>query len=68
MPMSTRLSDREVEVVRYVAKGLTNQEIGRSLYLSSDTVKTHLRRISRKLGVRNRAEIAIRCLRDGIIT
>ena len=50
------LSERESEVVVLVAEGLTNAEIGRALFLGRETVKTHLSRAYRKLGVRNRTE------------
>jgi DNA-binding NarL/FixJ family response regulator len=53
------LTGRELEVVRAVARGMTNAEIGGSLVISLSTVKTHLNGIQRKLGVRNRTEIAI---------
>ncbi|MEU1941161.1 response regulator transcription factor [Streptomyces sp. NPDC020125] len=52
------LSERELDVVRLLAVGRTNQEICDGLYLSLGTVKTHLANIKDKLGVRNRVEIA----------
>jgi DNA-binding NarL/FixJ family response regulator len=53
------LTGREIEVVRAVARGMTNAEICDALVISLSTVKTHLNGIQRKLGVRNRTEIAI---------
>lgn len=50
------LSDREIEVLRAVAGGLSNAEAGKKLYLSPFTVKKHLENIYGKLGVRNRTE------------
>jgi DNA-binding NarL/FixJ family response regulator len=50
------LSERESECLVLLAAGLRNAEIGRSLYVSEDTVKTHLKRAYRKLGVGNRAQ------------
>ena len=52
------LSDREIEVVRAIARGRTNQEIAAELFISLSTVKSHLSGIQTKLGVRNRLEIA----------
>ncbi|MGH9129457.1 MAG: response regulator [Acidimicrobiales bacterium] len=52
------LSGRELDVVRAVARGRTNQEIGAELFVSLSTVKTHLGSVQAKLGVRNRVEIA----------
>jgi two-component system NarL family response regulator len=51
------LTPREDEIARQVASGLRNSEIARALSISEDTVKTHLNRIFRKLGVRNRVEL-----------
>ena len=54
------LSMREQEVLALVALGLTNREIGQELYLSEQTIKTYVRRLYTKLGVRNRAQAALR--------
>ncbi|GLW98470.1 response regulator transcription factor [Microtetraspora sp. NBRC 16547] len=52
------LSDREIEVVRAIARGRTNQEIAAELFISLSTVKSHVSAIQAKLTVRNRVEIA----------
>jgi DNA-binding NarL/FixJ family response regulator len=52
------LSERELEVVRLVARGRTNVEIAEELFISAGTVKNHLANVQRRLGVRNRVEIA----------
>jgi DNA-binding NarL/FixJ family response regulator len=52
------LSPREVEVVKLVARGLTNAEIATQLYISVGTVKTHLGSVQTKLSLRNRVETA----------
>ncbi|ROT28156.1 response regulator transcription factor [Micromonospora sp. HM5-17] len=52
------LSPRELEVVRLVARGLTNAEIAERLFIAVGTVKTHLASVQTKLGARNRVEIA----------
>jgi DNA-binding NarL/FixJ family response regulator len=54
----SRLSQRELDIARSVARGRTNQEIAAELFISLSTVKTHITRIQGKLGVRNRVEIA----------
>lgn len=58
-PLSTTpLSDREIDVVRALARGLSNQQIATDLFISLSTVKSHLANIQSKLGVRNRVAIA----------
>jgi DNA-binding NarL/FixJ family response regulator len=52
------LSPREVDVVKLVARGLTNAEIATQLFISVGTVKTHLGSVQTKLGLRNRVETA----------
>ncbi|WP_442935114.1 response regulator transcription factor [Micromonospora sp. CPCC 206061] len=52
------MSDREMEVVREIARGRTNLEIGAELFISLSTVKSHVSTIQTKLGLRNRVEIA----------
>lgn len=58
--MAEALSDREMEVLRRLADGLTNAEIGQALVLSVNTVKTHVGNIYGKLGARNRAQAIAR--------
>ncbi|WP_086821876.1 response regulator transcription factor [Allokutzneria sp. NRRL B-24872] len=62
------LTERELDVVRAVARGLTNTEIGAELFLSLSTVKTHLASVQSKLGARNRVEIASWAWRSGLMT
>ncbi|PRY39453.1 response regulator [Umezawaea tangerina] len=62
----TRLTAREQDVVREVARGLTNQEIAVELHMSLSTVKTHLTSVTSKLGARNRVEIASWAWRTGL--
>jgi DNA-binding NarL/FixJ family response regulator len=61
------LTDREREVVRYVALGLRNAEVGRKLFIAEHTVKTHLTNIFQKTGVRDRVELALYAARTGLI-
>jgi DNA-binding CsgD family transcriptional regulator len=53
------LSPRELEVARLVARGLTNKQIGRALYVSERTAENHVQHILIKLGLRNRSQIAV---------
>jgi DNA-binding NarL/FixJ family response regulator len=61
------LTDRELEVVQAIARGLSNNEIAAELYLSVNTVRNHIQRISTKMGVGTRLEIAMTALRRGLI-
>ncbi|MDX3521414.1 response regulator transcription factor [Streptomyces scabiei] len=62
------LTSREQEVARLVAEGLTNSEIGAELFISAGTVKTHLARLQKKLGVQNRVGIAAWVWESGLMT
>ncbi|WP_242504260.1 response regulator transcription factor [Promicromonospora panici] len=57
-PAAQPLSERETEVVRAIAQGRTNLEIGAEMFISLSTVKGHVAAIQAKLGLRNRVEIA----------
>ncbi len=65
---ATALSDREAVVLEAVARGLSNREIGRQLWISEQTVKFHLRNIYRKLGISSRTEAARHAYRTGLAT
>ena len=60
------LTARELEVLKGVARGLSNKEIGRELNLAEVTIKLHLRSVFRKIGVRNRAEAAVLATQFGL--
>ena len=67
-PGAPALSDREVEVLEGMARGKSNAQIGRELYLSEDTVKTHARRLFRKMGAADRAQAVALGFRWGLLT
>lgn len=62
------LTGREVEVLQYVANGMTSKEIGESLFISENTVKNHVRNILDKLGLHSRGEAVMYALREELIT
>jgi DNA-binding NarL/FixJ family response regulator len=59
------LTGREIEVVRHVVEGRSNDEIGADLHISPKTVESHLRRIFERFGIASRTELATRALREG---
>ena len=61
------LSDRELEVIRYVARGLSNKQIAHEMFVSESTVKFHLQNASKKLHAHNRAEIVHRANAAGLL-
>ncbi|CAM3781892.1 response regulator transcription factor [Kibdelosporangium persicum] len=66
-PAQQSLSAREIQVLRLVAKGQTNAEIGASLHISETTVKTHLLRVFNKLGVSDRTAAVTTAMSQGIL-
>jgi DNA-binding NarL/FixJ family response regulator len=58
LPPGNRLTRRELDVLRLVAQGRSNADVGRELWVTEETVKFHLTKIYRKLGVSNRTEAA----------
>lgn len=65
---SAQLSDRELDVLRLAAKGMTNRDIARDLNLSERTIQAHLSTIFTKMEVGSRTEAVVRALREGWIT
>jgi DNA-binding NarL/FixJ family response regulator len=64
---SIPLTTRELQVLRHVALGLSNREIGRSLDISVETVKEHVQNILRKIDVTDRTQAAVWAVRRGLV-
>ncbi len=62
-----QLSKREQEVLKLIVEGRSNPEIASALYLSRNTVKTHVRGILNKFGVNDRLQAAVLALRHGLV-
>lgn len=62
-----RLTEREREVLAQVADGLTNAEVAQALYVSVETVKTHVRSLLTKSGARHRTELVVRAYQAGVL-
>ena len=60
------LTQRELEVLRHLARGMSNKEIAKSLVLSEKTVKTHVSNILRKLDLADRTQAALYAVKQGL--
>jgi ATP/maltotriose-dependent transcriptional regulator MalT len=67
VPSNSEVSPREVQVLEGVAVGMTDLQIGRKLWVSQHTIKSHLRRIYGKLGVCSRAQAVDAAFRSGLL-
>lgn len=67
-PLLETLTEREIDVLRLVARGVSNPEIAEDLFITVNTVKTHLRHILDKLEVENRTQAATYAVQKGLIT
>lgn len=61
------LTGREHDVLKLLVDGLSNEEIAGHLYISTATVKKHLGNVMTKLHLKNRVQVAVRAVRDGIV-
>jgi RNA polymerase sigma factor (sigma-70 family) len=61
------LTERELEVFRLIAQGLSNREIAQELYISETTVKTHVTRVLQKLDLRDRVQAVVLAYRSGVL-
>jgi DNA-binding NarL/FixJ family response regulator len=64
--MLSQLTDREKEVIKVIADGLTNREISRELFISESTVENHIHNIYEKLEITNRAQAVALAYQAGI--
>jgi NarL family two-component system response regulator LiaR len=65
-PLGEPLSEREIEVLKYVARGMSNQEIARALGIKEGTIRIHVGNILNKLQLANRTQAALYALREGL--
>jgi DNA-binding NarL/FixJ family response regulator len=66
-PLIEPLSNRELEILRLVAEGDSNKEIGEKLFITEGTVKNHMSNILSKLSVKDRMQAVFRCKDLGIL-
>ncbi|MBX9690280.1 MAG: response regulator transcription factor [Candidatus Obscuribacterales bacterium] len=62
------LSEREMDILKLLVTGLSNQEMAKSLLLSTETIKTHMRHLMNKLAVSDRTQVAVKAIREGIVS
>ena len=67
-PNPVSLSDRELQIIQFIAEGYTNSQIAAIIYLSNHTVNTHRKNIMKKLGVNNTAGIVMYAVKEQMVT
>ena len=65
--LSPKLTERELEVLKLVAKGLSNREIGNELFIAENTVKNHVRNVLEKLQLHSRMEAVVYAMREKLL-
>lgn len=64
---AVKLSERELEVLKLIVEGCSNPEMATRLYISPNTIKSHVRNLMNKLGADHRIQVAVIAIRNGII-
>lgn len=65
--ISAKLSAREIEILKLISEGLTNNEIAEKVFLSSHTIATHRKNLMRKLNAKNNVDLVISAIKESII-
>ena len=66
-PPADHLTQREIEVLRLAATGMTSTQIGRALHIATRTVEQHVAKMLRRVGANSRSELISRCFAAGIL-
>ena len=67
VPGNSSLTEREIEVLKYITKGLSNNDIAQELYISIRTVEVHKANIMKKLGINNTAELVVYAIKNNLV-
>jgi len=65
--LNSNLTERELEVLKFIIKGLTNNDIAQELYISVRTVEVHKANIMKKLSINNTAELVVYAIKNGLV-